>query len=166
MSHATQLLVTNDVVTPARTLRATAVYLARHGWVQGCLYDPSATVFTPAACLVGALGMACYGGPVDAPTLNFDDPGWPEFHEALTYLEDYLSTRRYGRDAYLFNDAKGRALAQVLGLLHEAAEAWDRAQHDPDGLWPTRLICGCPTAMVLNLGHSSGCPLFTVGGVA
>ncbi len=57
-------------VTPAATLRATALYLDRHGWCQGSYYDATAVCFTPAACLVGAIGMVCYGGPVDAPALN------------------------------------------------------------------------------------------------
>src|SRR5438105_3512078 len=37
------------VVTPASNLRAAALYLDRHGWIQACYYDQTATVFAPAA---------------------------------------------------------------------------------------------------------------------
>ena len=43
----TQTPVTDATVTPARTLRAAARYLTRHGWIQGNYYDQAATVFTP-----------------------------------------------------------------------------------------------------------------------
>jgi hypothetical protein len=153
-------------VTPARTLRATARYLARYGWVQGCHYDASATVFTPAACLVGALGMVCYGGPVDTPARNYEDPGWQDFDEALSYLNDHLSSRWYATDAYLFNDAKGRTRTEVLDVLYEAAGAWDWAQQDPQVLYPLELICGCPLVVVFDQGHPDGCQFAGCGGAA
>ena len=128
MSHATQLLVTNDVVTPARTLRATAVYLARHGWVQGCLYDPSATVFTPAACWVGALGMVCYGGPVDAPAVNYEDPGYGDFVAAQQFLQKYLKATRGDEGLYSFNDVRGRTREEIIAVLNEAADQWERSR--------------------------------------
>jgi hypothetical protein len=131
--QSTQIQVTDTVtptaipaVTPAQTLRAAARYLELHGWIQGAYYDPTATVFTPAACVVGAIGMVCYGGPVDAPALHFDDPGFPDFEAALAYLDRYASERGLGLSAYDFNDAKGCMAGEVIGLLNEAAHTWDR----------------------------------------
>jgi hypothetical protein len=166
VSQPTQLLVAADATTPAATLRAAASYLARYGWVQGCLYDPSAVLFTPAACLVGALGMVCYGGPVDAPAHHTDDPGYGDFDEALTHLEGHLAAYRYGVDVYEFNDAKDRTLDQVLLLLDDAAASWDDAYTDTDDSDRELLFCGCHWARVIVDGHWRTCPFSTVGGAA
>ena len=112
-------------VTPSVILRSAATYLDRHGWIQGSYYDATATVFTPAACLVGALGMVCYGGPVDAPALNYDDPGFGEFDAAYEYLDRYLLDR-CELVAYEFNDARGRTADEVIAALRSAADEWDR----------------------------------------
>ena len=119
--QSTQNLVT-ALVTPARTLRDAASYLARYGWIQGFYYDPSATVFTPAACLVGALGMVCYGGPVDAPAQQFDDPGFDDFQAAYAFMSAYLDG---DGGLYGFNDTRGRTADQVIQALKAAAEDWD-----------------------------------------
>jgi hypothetical protein len=130
--QSTQNQVTDTVtptatptVTPAQTLRAAARYLQLHGWIQGAYYDPTATVFTPAACVVGAIGMVCFGGPVDAPAQHFDDPGFPDFEAAVAYLDRYL-IERFHVCVYDFNDAWGRTEADVIFALDEAADAWER----------------------------------------
>jgi hypothetical protein len=142
--HPTHLLPTNgaeltpDTTTPALTLRAAALYLDRHGWCQGSYYEQTATVFTPAACTVGAIGMACYGGPVDAPALNFDDPGWADFDKAVAYLDLYL-LHRHDSDVYSFNDTKGRTAEQVTAALRSAADEWEHT-----GVCsPARQRCAC-----------------------
>ena len=101
-------------------LRSAALYLERHGWIQGAYYDTTATVFTPAACLVGAIGMVCYGGPVDAPAQHFDDPGFLDFEEAVLHLDRYLLVED-GSESYEFNDAKGRRVEDVTDVLRQAA---------------------------------------------
>ena len=113
-------------MTPARTLRAAAFYLAGHGWIQGSYYDQAASWFTPAACVVGAIGMVCYGGPVEAPAQHFDQPGWAEFEAAVTYLDLFVSSRHGADSAYRFNDTPGRTMAQVVAALAGAADEWDR----------------------------------------
>jgi hypothetical protein len=105
----------------ARTLRNAATYLSRHGWIQGAYYDPDATCFTPAACTVGAIGMVCYGGPVDAPAQMFHDPGFDAFEDAVTFLDQVL-TVWFGQDVYGWNDDRARAMDQVLHTLIQAAE--------------------------------------------
>jgi hypothetical protein len=112
-------------VTPASTLRAAALYLDRHGWCQGAYYDQTATCFTPAACTVGAIGMVCYGGPVDAPAQNFDDPGFDAFEAAVAYLDVWLADR-FGLNVYEYNDARTVTADDVTAALRAAANDWDR----------------------------------------
>jgi hypothetical protein len=102
------------------TLTSAALYLERHGWIQGAYYDATSGVFTPPACLVGAIGMVCYGGPVDAPAQHFDDPGFLDFEEAVLHLDRYLLVED-GSESYEFNDARGRTLADVTHVLRQAA---------------------------------------------
>ncbi len=106
--------------TVAEVLRSAALYLERHGWIQGGYYDATEGVFTPPACLVGAIGMACYGGPVDAPAQHFDDPAFVDFEAAVLHLDRFLLVED-GSESYDFNDAKGRALADVTRVLRKAA---------------------------------------------
>src|SRR5256885_13019108 len=87
---------TAPMTVVSRTLRDAGSYLTRHGWVQGSYYDQTAQGFTPAACLVGAIGSVCYGGPVDAPAQHFHAPGFAEFEAAVAFLDRYLSRRRLG----------------------------------------------------------------------
>ncbi|GGL09758.1 DUF6197 family protein [Mangrovihabitans endophyticus] len=110
---------TDDEVT-ARVLRCAALYLERHGWIQGAYYDAASQSFTPAACLVGAVGMVCYGGPVDAPAQHFDDPGFLDFEAAVLHLDRYLLVED-GSESYEFNDAKGRCREDVTHVLRDAA---------------------------------------------
>jgi hypothetical protein len=107
--------------TAASVLRSAALYLERHGWIQGSYYDDTAQVFTPAACTVGAIAMVCYGGPVDAPAQHFDDPGYLDFEEAVLHLDRYLLVED-GTEAYEFNDVRGRAAADVIRVLRQAAD--------------------------------------------
>lgn len=109
-------------VTAKQVLRSAATYLERYGWIQGAYYDTAAQVFTPAACMVGAIGMVCYGGPVEAPAQHFDDPGYLDFEEAMLHLDRYLLVED-GTEAYEFNDAKDRTAADVLDALRKAAAA-------------------------------------------
>jgi len=113
-----------DLVNPATTLRAAASYLDRHGWCQGGYYEQTGRGLMPAACLVGAIGMVCYGGQVDAPAQHFDDPGWGDFEAAVAHLDGYL-TVWHDTDVYSFNDVKGRTAEQVIAALREAADEWD-----------------------------------------
>jgi hypothetical protein len=106
--------------TAASVLRSAALYLERYGWVQGAYYDQTATCFTPAACMVGAIAMVCYGGPVEAPAQHFDDPGYLDFEEAVLHLDRWLLVND-GAEAYEFNDATGRTVGDVIDALWQAA---------------------------------------------
>ncbi len=98
------------------TLRHAARYLRRYGWIQGSYYDQTSTAFTPAACTVGAIGMVCYGGPVEAPAQMFDEPGFDEFEAAVAFLDQVLH-QRHGQDVYTWNDDRARTPAEVLSVL-------------------------------------------------
>ncbi|MFG1608350.1 hypothetical protein [Actinoplanes sp. NPDC049265] len=114
------LVTETDDETAARVLRSAATYLERHGWIQGTYYDATSGSFTPPACLVGAISMVCYGGPVDAPAHHFDDPGFLDFEAAVLHLDRYLLAEN-GSESYDFNDAKGRRLEDVTHVLRDAA---------------------------------------------
>jgi hypothetical protein len=122
--QSTQNQITLEV-NPAQTLRDAALYLRRYGWVQGSYFDQSATVFTPAADVIAAIGFACYGGPCEQPELNYLDPGFAEFEAAVTLLCEYLLNCYGSSDPYKFNDAKGRRAGEVTRTLEEAADFWD-----------------------------------------
>jgi len=123
----THVQVTDTTVTPARTLRAAGLYLSRYGWVQGSYFDQAATVFTPAACIVGAIAIVCYGGSVEAPAQHFDAPEFGDFEAALNFLDRYLvgTTARTVGCAYEFNDAPGRTREGVVNVLEAAADVWE-----------------------------------------
>jgi hypothetical protein len=113
--------------TTARTLRDAAAYLRRHGWIQGAYDDDAATVFTPAACTVGAIGMVCYGRPVPAPAQMFDRPGFDEFEAAVSYLDQMLKDTYGQDDVYTWNDDRLRTTEDVLDVLAEVADTCDGA---------------------------------------
>jgi hypothetical protein len=128
--------------TAGSVLRSAAVYLERHGWNQGSYYDLTATRFTPAADMAGAIAMVCYGGPVEAPAQHFDDPGFLDWEEAVLHLDRWLLVND-GSEAYEFNDAKGRRVEDILHALRQAAatpahELLDalRAAHQADRALP------------------------------
>jgi hypothetical protein len=106
--------------TAARILRSAALYLERHGWTQHAYFDPTATLFTPAADMAGAIAMVCYGGPVEAPAQHFDDPGFLDFEEAVLHLDRYLMVED-SSESYEFNDVRGRTVDQVTEVLRKAA---------------------------------------------
>ncbi len=118
-------VLTVATVNVSGILRSAARYLGRYGWIQGAYYDGTAVVFTPAACMVGAIGMVCYGGPVDAPAQMFDQPGFDDFDATVTYLDGVLRGL-FGMDVYSFNDHKGRSVGGALTALRVAADEWDR----------------------------------------
>jgi hypothetical protein len=130
--------------TVGATLREVVRYLAKHGWVQCAYYDSTGGSFTPPSCLVGALGMVCYGGPVDAPAQMFDDPAFARFEATLTYLDGFL-TDEYGQVAYEFNDARGRSFEAVVYALLKAADQWSLAyQEHADYPHTPGTLCDCP----------------------
>ncbi|MDR7273604.1 DUF6197 family protein [Catenuloplanes atrovinosus] len=116
----------------AEVMRSAALYLVRHGWIQGAYYDATSGVFTPAACMVGAIAMVCYGGPCEQPTEMFDEPGFAAFETSLLYLDRYLMDR-FELDSFTFNDTKGRTASEAIGALLVAAEHYAPQTTHPTG---------------------------------
>ncbi len=117
--------------TVAATLRHAARYLSRNGWVQHSYYRMTAKL-NPAACIVGALGMVCYGSPVEDPLGQFGMPGFAEFEAAYAYLEDFVSVA-YGYGVFAYNDTPGRTTATVIAELSRAASIWECIDSDTAG---------------------------------
>jgi hypothetical protein len=145
--------------TAARVLRSAALYLERHGWIQGAYYDSTSGTFTPPACMVGAIGMVCYGGPVDAPAQHFDDPGFLDFEEAVLHLDRLLLVED-GSESYGFNDDRGRTLADVTYVLRRAAST--PAEELIDALKATDAADARLNALLAECADSAT----TAGGVA
>lgn len=122
-------------VTPAFILRGAATYLDRHGWTQENYYfNPIADEdLFPAACALGAIGMAAYGHQTEVPDASEELPTWPEFRAAYIVLRAYV----FGTDdpsdvdgVYLtigdWNDAVDQKMEAVIDTLTAAADEWDR----------------------------------------
>lgn len=118
-------------VTPAETLRCAALYLQRHGWIQGNYYRQRDGLTTPPACALGAIGMAVHGQALNP--LDVDLPGWYEVTDAYNALNDYLvrfgfvdTDDEYDDAIATWNDQSGRMSGSVIAALNAAADEWDR----------------------------------------
>lgn len=131
--HPTQNQSAEVEVTPADTLRGAALYLKRHGWTQVDYYRLIPGASLPAACMLGGIGMAVHGQPIDDP-MDPDLPAWHQFQAAYDALCDYLTLNDpawadSGHDTVGdWNDAPGRTVEQVITTLNNAADEWNR-QH-------------------------------------
>ena len=134
--HPTQLQAEPDEVTPAFTLRGAAVYLELHGWTKDNYYyfnSGEDDDLFPAACTLGAIGMAAFGRRTEAPDAADHLPEWPDFLGALLLLRAYLfdlGELSEEDDNFTtigdWNDACGQTSEYVIATLNGAAEIWDR----------------------------------------
>ena len=128
-----------NTVTPADILRYAALYLDRHGWIQGDMFvDPLQA--TPAACAQGAIRMAVCG----SPTIPYTTDSARDTCRAIRVLAGHLRATHVDGDpthdpthgpgldtdddSHIvgdWNDEPGRTTADVLTALHEAADSWD-----------------------------------------
>jgi hypothetical protein len=134
-----------STISPADILRGAARYLHQHGWRQGALYaDDEHTTRTPsptpAACALGAIGMAAFGERI--PDHPEQRPGWRDYQRASNALDDYLTDTGAKNTVPVrdddstdnasvgdWNDAPGRTAAEVIAALHAAADNYDRTHH-------------------------------------
>jgi hypothetical protein len=117
-------------VTPAVTLRSAARYLEQHGWIQGRYYADATPGTLPAACTLGAIGIAVYGKVTEVPPAEYHRPEFPQFQAAVAALVEYLvQSPKYDLDEQylisLWNDRSGRLAARVGSALLAAADDWD-----------------------------------------
>jgi len=118
-------------ITPADILRGAARYVDLHGWTRDDFYSASHDAIWPAACALGAIGMAVYGRPVVDPEES-SHPGSEQFEAARALLVAYLS--HTGElfdydDGELtiadWNDLGGNSANDVIRAFEAAADAWD-----------------------------------------
>jgi hypothetical protein len=138
---AGQLGIAEVDVTPAQTLRGAALYVQRHGWTQHHYYWRTPGKL-PAACALGAIGMAAHGQALDNPQ-DITLPAWLAFHGAYETLNDYLELGGHYTvlDEDLFdqssignwNDHTDQTAEQVIAALHAAADHWDNHHRTQDG---------------------------------
>jgi hypothetical protein len=118
--------------TPADTLRAAALYLDRHGWYQGSLYDPDTTQAFPPACALGAITIAATG-EADWEALFDKQPACQAAIEVLALhlaadvpyplvdLDDIELVEWISG----WNDADERTAFEVRDAFQAAATEWD-----------------------------------------
>ena len=169
-------LPATDRVAIARTLRDAALYLARHGWIRGALYDATATTFTPPACLAGALAIVCFSGPVEAPAWAVNEPGHEAYTAAVDYLEPYLIARYRPGDThysmYDFNDQFAYDGDDVIVALWDAADAIDPPDSPHDTTLPHvpgQMLHGCDACRqrcYCRIDFQCAFCTFTAGGAA
>jgi hypothetical protein len=129
--------------TPAVILRGAARYLQLHGWHQGTLYAAGTSAITPAACALGAIGMAAFGHRLPDPQDHWVD--WSDYQAASNALDDYLTLTGAKDDVPDlhdidadspsvgdWNDAPARTATEVVAALNAAADEWERL-HTPAG---------------------------------
>lgn len=116
--------------TPADTLRAAATYLRRYGWIQDGYYRHDSESVLPAACALGAIGMAVHGHAFTDPQ-DSELPGWSHFEAARELLRQHLTTcgllQMDDSDPLTvaeWNDYAATADA-VIRAFGNAAHAWD-----------------------------------------
>lgn len=135
---ATHQPPTDPQLTPADVLRMAALYLRRHGWLQGSYYSTDADSPTPSACLVGAVGITCAGRRLEYPG-QLDRTDEATYRQALAVVVDYLDSYQpicaVDEDGfflqehispYSWNDDPGRTAEDVITALEAAADEWDR----------------------------------------
>jgi hypothetical protein len=123
---------TTPVVTPADILRGAATYLEAHGWNQRSYYEATTDPF-PAACALGAIGMAAHGTRTDCPEIQ--GPGIREFNKAAEHLRWYLLNEGHvtlGPDQWgmptevgAWNDQDWHDIEHVTTALRAAADDYD-----------------------------------------
>lgn len=115
----------HDTETSA-VLRAAADYIDRHGWIQGAYYAIDDQPQNPAASADGALAIAAYGEPVEAPGYN-DAPGKDVYLTATVWL----ALRVYGTTGSIsaWNDDRDTTGQDVVDALRDAADDLDYVNH-------------------------------------
>jgi hypothetical protein len=125
-------------LTPAAFLRWAALYLKRHGWIQGVMFaDPHQ--LAPASCTHGAIRMAVCGSttasltPVQAAQVNRTTRVLAGYVDTLYFVWGIDATgNEVDADQIVgdWNDETGRTLDEVIATLHEAANEWDTCHLD------------------------------------
>jgi hypothetical protein len=137
-THNPPILDLDTGTTPADLLRGAALYLTRHGWLQGDFFDLLAEANFPPACSLGAINIAAHGRPILGSDNGADDELTDNAIRAVRVLAAYLYPEYESVDNFAYkvsaidivsgwNDDDDRTLAEVIETLTDAADDWDRA---------------------------------------
>jgi hypothetical protein len=116
-------------MTPADVLRAAALYLERHGWTQYLLYESDQPF--PPACAMGAVRMTVLGDPLGLADIP-NDTDTALVNRVLRYLAGYIDADFDAETSSAmqfigeWNDDRDRTKPDVVSLLRDAADEWDR----------------------------------------
>jgi hypothetical protein len=132
-------------MTPADLLRGAALYLTRHGWVQGDFFDLLHEANFPPACSLGAINICAHGRPILGSDDTAEDALTDAAIRAMRVLAAYLDPEYGTVENPIFkasaidivsgwNDHEGRTLTEVVETLNDAAGDYDRA-HPAGGAW-------------------------------
>ena len=124
----------DPALTPADLLRGAALYLWRHGWLQGDFFDLLDDQPFPRACTLGAINICAHGRPI----LGSDDTAEDDLTDAAIRAMRVLAAHLdpdYGQPdnptsaidiVSGWNDDDCRTLPDVVDALRDAADDYDR----------------------------------------
>ena len=130
---------TSNPMSPAALLRGAALYLTRHGWVQGQFFDLMVEDRFPPACSLGAINICAHGRPILCSDDTAEDPNTDAAIGAMRVLAAHLCpeyTETVDVFAYMasaidivsgWNDDDERTYAEVIETLTDAAHDWETA---------------------------------------
>jgi hypothetical protein len=135
-THTPPFIDPDTGMTPGELLRGAALYLQRHGWLQGDFFDLLAEAAFPPACAIGAINICAHGRPILGSDDTADDAHTDAAIRAMrvlaAYLDPYYADTTgipYGPSAIDvvsdWNDHDGRTLHDVVTALTDAADDWD-----------------------------------------
>jgi hypothetical protein len=116
-------------MTPAEVLRAAALYIERHGWIQHLFYGHNGPF--PPADVLGAIRIAVLGDTQGLSGIP-SDPDTILINRVQRYLAAQLDTDYTTGDVAAldvigdWNDETDRTPDTVIATLREAADDWDR----------------------------------------
>jgi hypothetical protein len=124
-------------MTPAELLRGAALYLTRHGWLQGDFFDLLDQAAFPPACAMGAINICAHGRPILGSDDGADDAHTDAAITAMRVLAASLDVDYASGDTSVsaidivsgWNDDHSRTLDEVITALTDAADDWDRTHH-------------------------------------
>ena len=129
---------TDLALTPAALLRGAALYLQQHGWTRGEFFDLLESQPFPRACALGAINICAHGRPILASDDGSEDLNSDAAITAMRVLAAFLDTG-YATGAAdtsaidivaAFNDDPATTFDELIDMLNEAADDWDKAHGD------------------------------------
>jgi hypothetical protein len=133
-THTLPILDIDTGMTSAQLLRGAALYIQRHGWIIGEFFDLLSDEQFPPACSIGAINIAAHGRPILCSDDQADDTNTDAAIKAVRVFASFLDSEygQPGNDTSAidivsdWNDGNDRTVDEVIDMLREAADDWDR----------------------------------------